>query len=51
MLYAAKEQLLAQVKLAAEASHAAAMLVAYILPVCALLAPCRLGGSTPRMAE
>ena len=34
--------------LAADASSPAALLVAYILPVCALLAPCGTGASTPR---
>jgi hypothetical protein len=34
--------------LAADASRRASLLVAYILPVCALLAPCRAGASTPR---
>ena len=34
--------------LAADASRRAALLVAYIRPVCALLAPCRAGASTPR---
>ena len=33
----------------ADASRRAALLVACILPVCALLAPCRAGASTPRM--
>src|SRR4029077_15929728 len=32
----------------ADASRLAALLVAYILPVCALLAPCHAGASTPR---
>jgi hypothetical protein len=32
---------------AADASRRAALLVAYILPVCAVLAPCRAGASTP----
>src|SRR6266571_2030074 len=35
--------------LAADASRRASLLVAYILPVCALLAPCRAGASTPIM--
>ena len=35
--------------LAADASRRAALLVAYRLPVCALLTPCRAGASTPRM--
>ena len=35
--------------LAADASRLAALLVAYIVPLCALLAPCRPGASTPRM--
>jgi hypothetical protein len=34
---------------AADASRRAALLVAYMLPVCALLAPCRAGASTPTM--
>jgi hypothetical protein len=34
---------------AADASRRAALLVAYILPVCALLAPCRAGASTPKL--
>src|SRR5213593_2522856 len=34
--------------LAADASRRAALLVACIRPVCALLAPCRAGASTPR---
>src|SRR5207344_1858545 len=33
--------------LAADASRRAALLVAFIRPVCALLAPCRAGASTP----
>src|SRR5688500_8170799 len=33
--------------LATDASRRAALLVAYILPVCALLAPCRAGASAP----
>jgi alpha-aminoadipate carrier protein LysW len=37
--------------LAADASRRAALLVAYILPVCALLAPCRAGASTPKRAH
>ena len=36
------------VTLAADASRRAALLVAYILPVCALPAPCRAGASTPK---
>jgi hypothetical protein len=32
---------------AADASRRASLLVASILPVCALLAPCRAGASTP----
>ena len=35
--------------LAADASRRAALFVAYILPVCALLAPCRAGASTPKL--
>src|SRR5207247_258909 len=35
----------------ADASRLAALLVAYILPVCALLAPCHAGASTPRTAH
>ena len=35
--------------LAADASRRAALLVAYIRPVCALLAPCRAGASTPKV--
>ena len=34
----------------ADASRLAALLVAYILPVCALLAPCHAGASTPIVA-
>src|SRR4029450_3457149 len=34
--------------LAADASRRASLLVAYIHPVCALLAPCRAGASTTR---
>src|SRR5207244_2801335 len=37
--------------LAADASRRAALLVAFIHPVCALLAPCRAGASTPRVAH
>src|SRR6202040_1929000 len=37
--------------LAADASRLAALLVAYILPVCALLTPCQTGASTPRTAH
>src|SRR6266545_3222403 len=37
--------------LAADASCLAALLVAYILPVCAPLAPCQAGASTPRTAH
>ena len=33
----------------ADASRRAALLVAYIRTVCALLAPCRAGASTPTM--
>ena len=36
---------------AADASRRAALLVAYIRPVCALLAPCRAGASTPTMTN
>ena len=36
--------------LATDASRPTALLVAYILPVCALLAPGRPGASTPRDA-
>ena len=36
--------------LAADASRLASLLVAYIFPICALLAPCHLGASTPRSA-
>jgi hypothetical protein len=36
--------------LAADASRLASLLVAYIRPVCALLAPRRAGASAPRMA-
>src|SRR5688572_9943727 len=35
----------------ADASRRASLLVAYIRPVCALLAPRRSGASTPRMAH
>jgi hypothetical protein len=35
----------------ADASRRASLLVAYIHPVCALLAPRRAGASTPRMAH
>ena len=35
--------------LAADASRRALLLVAYIRPVCALLAPRRAGASTPRL--
>jgi hypothetical protein len=35
----------------ADASRMAALLVAYILPVCALLAPCHAGASTPIVAH
>ena len=35
--------------LAADASRRASLLVAYIRPVCALLAPRRAGASTPRL--
>jgi hypothetical protein len=35
--------------LAADASRRAALLVACIPPVCALLAPCRAGASTPKV--
>ena len=37
--------------LAADASRGAALLVACIRPVCALLAPCRAGASTPKIAD
>ena len=37
--------------LAADASRRAALLVACILPVCALLAPCRAGASAPKLAN
>jgi serine protease Do len=37
--------------LAADASRRAALLVTYIRPVCALLAPCRAGVSTPRLSS
>ncbi len=36
---------------AADASRHAALLVAYIHPVCALLAPCLAGASTPTMTN
>ena len=36
--------------MAVDASRRAALLVAYIHPVCALLAPCRAGASTPNVA-
>jgi hypothetical protein len=36
--------------LAADASRPAALLVAFIRPVCALLAPSRAGASTPKVA-
>ena len=32
----------------ADASRLAALLLTYILPVCALVAPCQAGASTPR---
>ena len=35
----------------ADASRLASLLVACILPVCALLAPCQAGASTPRTAH
>jgi hypothetical protein len=35
--------------LTTDASRPAALFVAYILPVCALLTPCRTGASTSRM--
>ena len=37
--------------LATDASRRAALLVAYILPVCALLAPCRAGASAPKLGN
>jgi ethanolamine utilization protein EutM len=37
--------------LAADASRRASLLVAYILPVCALLAPCRAGASAPKLGN
>jgi hypothetical protein len=37
--------------LAADAFRLAALLVAYIRPACALLAPCQAGASTPRLAH
>jgi len=37
--------------LTTDASRAAALFVAYILPVCALLTPCRTGASTSRMVN
>jgi hypothetical protein len=39
------------ITVAADASRRAALLVAYILPVCALLAPCRAGASTPTVTD
>ena len=39
------------ITVAADASRRAALLVAYIFPVCALLAPCRAGASTPTVTN